>query len=203
MGDSIDPLARSFERHLRAENKAERTVHTYLEALGQLAANLRAAGREGLVDAPTEDIEAFLGGLLVRRKPGTAANRYRSLPSSTTGWRTRTRSRRPDGQARDAGGLRAAIPGLDEAALRRLLDVRAGRDFWSRRDTAMILLLLPSVTSPTGRPRCPDASAGTEAALRCPRRPEPAALPVQPAAREAQAATRSGTGTGPRGWLRN
>jgi hypothetical protein len=31
---SVD-LARSFERHLRAENKAERTVETYLAAVTQ------------------------------------------------------------------------------------------------------------------------------------------------------------------------
>ncbi len=143
MRDSIDPLARSFERHLRAENKAERTIGTYLEALGQLAAYLRVAGRDGLADARTKDIEAFLGGLLVRHKPGTAANRYRSLrvfyhwlededeiPAS------------PMAKLKPPAVPEQPVPVLDETALHRLLDVCAGRDFESRRDTALILLLL-------------------------------------------------------------
>jgi site-specific recombinase XerD len=143
MGDSIDPLARSFERHLRAENKAERTIHTYLEALGQLAAHLQAAGRDGLASARTEDVEAFLGELLAHRKPGTAANRYRSL-------RVFYRWLEDEGEipANPMAKLKPPavpeqpVPVLEEAALHQLLDVCAGRDFEARRDTALILVLL-------------------------------------------------------------
>jgi len=143
MGARIDPLARSFERHLRAENKAERTVRTYLEALVQFAAHLQAAGRGGLVEARTEDIEAFLGALLGRCKPGTAANRYRSL-------RVFYRWLEDEGEiaASPMAKLKSPtvpeqpVPVLDDAALRRLLDVCAGRDFEARRDTALIRVLL-------------------------------------------------------------
>jgi site-specific recombinase XerD len=143
MGARIDPLARSFERHLRAENKAERTVRTYLEALGQLATHLQAAGRGGLAEARTEDIEAFLAGLLARCKPGTAANRYRSL-------RVFYRWLEDEGEiaASPMAKLKPPtvpeqpVPVLDDAALRRLLDACAGRDFEARRDTALIRVLL-------------------------------------------------------------
>ncbi len=143
MGDSIDPLARSFERHLRAENKAERTIHTYLEALGQLAAHLQAAERDGLASARTEDIEEFLGALLARCKPGTAANRYRSI-------RVFYRWLEDEGEILASPMARLKppavpeqpVPVLDEAALHRLLDVCTGRDFEARRDTALILVLL-------------------------------------------------------------
>ncbi|HZD71043.1 MAG TPA: tyrosine-type recombinase/integrase [Actinomycetes bacterium] len=143
MGDSIDPLARSFERHLRAENKAERTIHSYLEALGQLAAHLQAAERDGLASARTKDIEEFLGALLARRKPGTVANRYRSL-------RVFYRWLEDEGEvpANPMAKLEPpAVPEqpvsvLDDAALHRLLGACAGRDFEARRDTALILLLL-------------------------------------------------------------
>jgi site-specific recombinase XerD len=143
MGARIDPLARSFERHLRAENKAERTVRTYLEALGQFAAHLQAAGRGGLLAARTEDIEAFLGDLLGRCKPGTAANRYRSL-------RVFYRWLEDEGEivASPMAKLKSPtvpeqpVPVLADAALRRLLDVCAGRDFEARRDTALIRVLL-------------------------------------------------------------
>jgi site-specific recombinase XerD len=69
-------LVRSFERHLRAENRFEHTIASYLESLRQAEAFL--AGR-GLVDARREDLEAFLGELLQRRAPETVATRYRRL----------------------------------------------------------------------------------------------------------------------------
>jgi site-specific recombinase XerD len=63
--------------HLRAENKAGRTIETYLDALRLAAQFLTARGVE-LEEARREDIEAY-------RRPArpleaaTAANRYRSL----------------------------------------------------------------------------------------------------------------------------
>jgi hypothetical protein len=43
IGD-LDRLARSFERHLRAENKSPKTVATYGEAITQLSAHLAQFG---------------------------------------------------------------------------------------------------------------------------------------------------------------
>ena len=40
----LPDLARSFERHLRAENKSDRTVETYLEAVRLLEAFLTGRG---------------------------------------------------------------------------------------------------------------------------------------------------------------
>ncbi len=74
----LPDLTRSFERHLRAENKSDRTIETYLEAVRLLETFL--AGRNvRLADADRAHIEAFLADLLARWKPATAANRYRSL----------------------------------------------------------------------------------------------------------------------------
>jgi integrase/recombinase XerD len=70
--------ARSFERHLQAENTSDRSVETYLEAIPQLAAFLEPRGVK-LADASRKDVEAFLGELLARCKPATAYNRYRAL----------------------------------------------------------------------------------------------------------------------------
>jgi site-specific recombinase XerD len=71
-------LVRSFERHLRAENRSEHTIASYLESLRQAEAFLAGRGRS-LVDARREDLEAFLGELLQRRAPETVATRYRRL----------------------------------------------------------------------------------------------------------------------------
>jgi site-specific recombinase XerD len=75
---SVADLVRSFELHLRAENKAGRTIETYLDAL-RLAAQFLAARGVELEQARREDIEAFIADQLARWKPATAANRYRSL----------------------------------------------------------------------------------------------------------------------------
>jgi site-specific recombinase XerD len=144
MGDSIDPLVRSFERHLRAENKAERTIHTYLEALGQLTAYLEAAERDGgLAAARTEDIEAFLGALLARCTPGTAANRHRSLRVFYHWLEDEGEiAASPMAKLKPPAVPEQPVPVLDKAALHRLLDACAGRDFEAHRDTALILVLL-------------------------------------------------------------
>jgi hypothetical protein len=42
---TLDNIARSFERHLRAGNKSPKTVTTYLEAVRQLAGLLGQDGR--------------------------------------------------------------------------------------------------------------------------------------------------------------
>src|SRR5574341_1700853 len=60
---SVDDLARSFERHLRAENNSPRTIETYLEALSQFAAHLTghgSNGNRGLAQAQGQDVEAFI-----------------------------------------------------------------------------------------------------------------------------------------------
>ena len=59
---ALSPLLRSFERHLRAENRSEHTIASYLESLRQAEAFLANRG-SSLLDARREDLEAFLGDL--------------------------------------------------------------------------------------------------------------------------------------------
>ena len=60
--DHTPSLLRSFERHLRAENRSENTVESYLESLRQAEAFLADRGRD-LLDARRADLEAYLGDL--------------------------------------------------------------------------------------------------------------------------------------------
>jgi site-specific recombinase XerD len=76
---SVDDLARSFERYLRAGNKSPRTIETYLEAVRGFSAHLAATSGRALDQARREDVEAWIGVLLARWKPATAHNRYRGL----------------------------------------------------------------------------------------------------------------------------
>jgi site-specific recombinase XerD len=73
-----DPLIRSFERHLYAENRSARTVTTYLIAVRQADAFLRGRGTS-LAAATRGDLEAFMGDLLARRTASTAATYHKVL----------------------------------------------------------------------------------------------------------------------------
>ncbi len=60
-------LRRSFELHLRAENRADNTIAGYMESIRQA------------VNADRGDLEAFMADLLTRRSASTAATRYKAL----------------------------------------------------------------------------------------------------------------------------
>jgi hypothetical protein len=55
---ALSPLLRSFERHLRAANRSERTIASYLESPRHAEAFFAARGK-GLAEAGRADLEAF------------------------------------------------------------------------------------------------------------------------------------------------
>jgi site-specific recombinase XerD len=135
-----NPLLRSFERHLRAENRSDQTVATYLIALRQAEAFLTAARGTTLAEAGRADLEAYLGDPLTRR---AAATYYKvlkllyqwlededELPAS------------PMARMRPPIVPDQPVPVIPDDGLRRLLAACAGKGFEDRRDTAMIMLLL-------------------------------------------------------------
>src|SRR5574341_2124426 len=67
-------LRRSFELHLRAENRADNTIAGYLESIRQAEAFLASRGKT-LQTAARGDLEAFMADLLSRRSASTAATR--------------------------------------------------------------------------------------------------------------------------------
>jgi site-specific recombinase XerD len=73
-----DPLIRSFERHLYAENRSARTITTYLIVVRQADAFLPERGTS-LETATRGDLQAFMSDLLARRMPSIAASYYKVL----------------------------------------------------------------------------------------------------------------------------
>ncbi len=71
-------LRRSFELHLRAENRADNTIAGYMESIRQAVAFLATRGKT-LPNADRGDLEAFMADLLTRRSASTAATRYKAL----------------------------------------------------------------------------------------------------------------------------
>jgi site-specific recombinase XerD len=136
------PLVRSFERHLRAENRSERTVATYLIALRQADAFLRAHG--STIEAATRtDLEAFLTDLLARRAPSTAATYYKVL-KLLYAWLAEEEEIPADPMRRMKPPIvpDKPVPIVPEDGLKRLFRACAGNTFEARRDTALIMLLL-------------------------------------------------------------
>ena len=139
---ALSPLLRSFERHLRAENRSEHTIASYLDSLCQAEAFLAGRGRT-LVDARREDLEAFLGELLQRRAPETVATRYRRLRVLYR-WLEEEDEITANPMAKMKPPIipEQPVPVVPEDGLRRLLATCAGKSFEDRRDTALILLLV-------------------------------------------------------------
>lgn len=139
-------LATSFRRHLAAENKAPKTLTTYLEAVRLLGEFLV---RQGMPTAPAsitrEHLEMFIGDLLTRHKPATANNRYRALQAFFK-WLV------DEGEI-DASPMARMHPPhvpeeppaiLTEAQIDQLLRTCDGKTFEDRRDTAIIRLFMDS-----------------------------------------------------------
>src|SRR5215216_4076478 len=153
------PLARSFERHMRAENRSERTITTYLFGLRQAETFLRerpdrarcadererAALRPTTLEAATRaDLEAFMADVLARgRAPSTAATYYKVL-RVLYAWLVEEQEIEADPMARMKPPTVPAkpVPIVAADGLKRLFAVCAGPSFEARRDTALIMLLL-------------------------------------------------------------
>jgi integrase len=143
-GPDLTALNASFRRTLRAQNKSDRTVEAYTDAVRLLADFCAADGHPLTVSAlKRKHIELFIADQLAHWKPATANNRYRGLQSFFT-WALAG----GELEASPMAGMRPPqipeipVPVLTEDQLRRLLKACDGRDFAARRDSAIIRLLI-------------------------------------------------------------
>ncbi len=141
---NISVLARSFELSLRAAGKSQKTLRTYLEGLGQLAAHLERRGMPADVDRlRREHVESFIADLLDRFKPATALNRYRGLTVFFK-WCVEEGEITSSPMANMTPPKVVVDPPaiLGEEELRRLLKACEGKRFEDRRDAAIIRLFV-------------------------------------------------------------
>ena len=143
-GATLPALNASFRRTLRAEDKSERTVKSYTEAVGLLAEFLSGRGHSLTVNAVKRaDVRDFIADQLDRWKPATALNRYRSLQAFFK-WCVAEGEleRSPMVGMKPPQLPDEPPPVLTDDQLRRLLKSCDGRDFTDRRDTAIIRLFI-------------------------------------------------------------
>lgn len=141
-------LLPSFERHLRAENKAQGTLDTYSGAVSMFGTFLAEKGMPtNPANIKREHIESFIEHLLSLYKPATANNRYRGLQAYFK-WLGDEGEIKPE----DNPMLRMKPPTipptppdvLTEQDLAALFKAVSGQSFEDRRDAAMLRLLLDS-----------------------------------------------------------
>jgi len=143
-GATLPALNASFRRTLRAEDKSERTVKSYTEAVALLVDFLAERAHPLTVNAvKRSDVRDFIADQLERWKPATALNRYRSLQAFFK-WCVAEGEldRSPMVGMKPPQLPDEPPPVLTDDQLRRLLKSCDGRDFAARRDAAIIRLFI-------------------------------------------------------------
>lgn len=138
--DRLSDLLPSWERTLRARNRAPRTITSYLASANEFVA---ATGDPPVDTIGQHHIEDHIDGLLERTSANNAATAYRRLQQLFK-WLTE------EGEIPESPMRRMSppavpdkpIPVITDDTIRRLLKACEGRGFTDRRDAAIIRLLL-------------------------------------------------------------
>jgi site-specific recombinase XerC len=135
--DLPEPVG-AFVRYLRTRKRSPRTIQSYTEAAGLLAAHADVAD---LTTVGRDQVEAFILDQLERHSPATAAVRYRSL-RALFNWAVEEEyvEVSPMAKMRAPTVADTPVPVLSDDTLRRLLAACTGRTFEDRRDHAMVRL---------------------------------------------------------------
>lgn len=142
--DDIAELAGSFARHLRSENKRPATITSYLDAVRLLDEYLKDRGMPRQVaNVHREHVESFIEDQLARLRPASAANRFRSLQAWFK-WLYADEQipANPMAKMTPPKVPPVLIPVIETADLERLFRGCSGKDFDSRRDRAILSLLV-------------------------------------------------------------
>lgn len=150
--DEFTHIIATYELSLLAQNKSQKTVAIYLDAIRLLNKFLNEKGMPGeLHKLRREHIEAFIQSLLAGKhsltgkplKPATAHNRYRALRTFFT-WCVEQGEITESPMQRMKPPIipEEPTPLLTDDELQQLLRTCEGRDFYSRRDYAILRLLL-------------------------------------------------------------
>jgi site-specific recombinase XerD len=135
----LESLLASWLRHLRARNLSENTLVTYGAGARNLLAYLAGLGITDQAAVDKAVLEDWVGQLLSEGKASTASNRYRGVQQWFK-WMAEEGEIDADPMATMKPPHVPEIPvdTLTIAQRKALLKVCEGRDFLSRRDTAIV-----------------------------------------------------------------
>lgn len=157
---NIAPMAASWLRALRSENKSENTLRIYGNAVRQFGRYLldEDSGYQPVADqdgtpgrpAPTdldevhrEHVQAYIAATIKRTSPANAHQHFRAL-RTFFGWLENEEEidRTPMRTMKAPTVPEKEVPVIPDDALVRLLQTCKGRTYADRRDTAIILLFI-------------------------------------------------------------
>lgn len=141
----LRPLLDDFRRHLRARGKRPRTIESYLYVATCFVDWLEACRHSGDGrDVILADCENYFLDVRDRTSPANELKHYRSLQQF---WRwlvdvEEELPASPMAKMRPPKAPTKPVPIIPDEVLSRLLTACMGRDFFARRDAAMIRMLL-------------------------------------------------------------
>lgn len=157
---NIGPMAASWLRALKAQNKSDNTIRIYGNATRQFAAFLLdeedgyrpAVDEDGGTGRPApaeldqvhrEHVQAYIAATIARTSPANAHQHFRALKTFFN-WLIDEEEldRSPMRTMRPPQVPETEVPVIPDDALGRLLKVCKGRTYADRRDTAIITLFL-------------------------------------------------------------
>lgn len=154
---NLQPMAASWLRALRAENKSQNTIRIYSNAVNQLTQflldgyqpaveNGRLVGRPApttLDEIHREHIQAYIAATIARTSPANAHQHYRALRTFFTWLEDEEEiDRHPMRTMRPPAVPEKEVPVIPEDDLKKLFQVCKGKSYADRRDTAILLLFL-------------------------------------------------------------
>lgn len=137
-------LAKSFGRSLLAANRSPATIRIYTISVQQLGRFLEARGMPTTLASITrEHVEEYISDVLRRSKPSSAETRYRGCQAFFK-WAVEDGEITASPMARMK---RPTVPDeppamLSDDELRRLLKTCEGKDYFARRDMAILRLFI-------------------------------------------------------------
>src|ERR1019366_6604405 len=140
----IGALLPSWELSLRARNRADRTIYSYVESVRLLENFLADAGMATDVARLTrESIETFVADQLAKWAPATASVRFKSLQQFMK-WCVEEGelTANPMVNMRPPQLPEVPVPVVSDATLTPLLRVCSGKGFEDHRDTAMLRIFI-------------------------------------------------------------
>ena len=133
---SISELVESFELHLRAKNRADKTIRSYRQAVQLLTEHV---GHERTDEISKADIESFLAAVLEKNAPATARNRYASLVQFFKwAYAEGEIAENPIDRVEPPALVEQPVPVLTADEIGALIKASKGQSFEERRDEAII-----------------------------------------------------------------
>lgn len=146
MTTELTDLLPSWKRSLRAENRTETTIKSYMLAADQLDAYLREQGKPTKVDKiGPDEVRSFLETMVATRAAATARQRYASLTQLFKWMLSEGEiAINPMTVIRPPKVPEQPVPLLTDDDLRKLLATCQGKSFDALRDEAILRLFIDS-----------------------------------------------------------